>query len=168
MTAFIVVILVLLAVVVVMNQFVFPNTGYSKQSVEVEHLDETQDVRYQRKVEKQVNSEQSKRSATVGKTDAKKSIGIGDATAILAGAALAHHVIKDHKHDNRDVGGDYVYPYDDELDELDVLDYLDVLDDLDMLGDEETFDYYDDVKCGDNACYDDDLDAYDDYVASLD
>ena len=95
MIAFIVVILVLAAVVVVMNQFVFPNTGHSKQSVEVEHLDETQDVRCQRKVEKQVNSEQSKRSATVGKTDAKKSIGIGDATAILAGAALAHHVIKD-------------------------------------------------------------------------
>ena len=73
------------------------------------------------------------------------------AGTLLAGAALAHQMRKHHKHDDsNDITDKSVYARNDGMDEL---------------YDEELDDIYD---LEDNADYDNEIAAYDDFIASMD
>ena len=76
-----------------------------------------------------------------------------DTAAVLAGAALAHQMMKHHKHDDAKDTDDHGFDaLDDELDDLYDHDFYDDLD---------TQDY-------ERAAYEEEQAAYDDFIASMD
>ncbi len=133
-----------------------------KQPVETDCLDEC-------KRNKLATNKQDDCSATVSKAQAKGSIMADNAMAAIAGAALASHMAKRLKHDDaRDISDDDIYLYDDELDEFGILDNLDGLEELGDSAPPGTEDVVNYHHHDDDTCHDDELDAYDDFIASLD
>jgi hypothetical protein len=80
------------------------------------------------------------------------------AGTLLAGAALAHQMRKQHKHnDANDITNDRLYTWDDGMDEL----YDDELDDIYDYDDNADYDF-------ERAAYEEEQAAYDDFIASMD
>lgn len=94
-------------------------------------------------------------SSTTGNTKTQKSNVVGDTAAVLAGAALAHKMMK-HHNDTRVDTDDYQDTYDADLDDL-----------YDMGIDDATYDNsdYDSYRA---AAYEEEQAAYDDFIASMD
>ena len=100
----------------------------------------------------------ARNNSTKGKSKTKKSNVVGDTAAVLAGAALAHKMMKHHKHnDTKDITDDRLNVWDDGMGEL----YDDELDDIYDLEDNTDYDY-------ERAAYEEEQAAYDDFIASLD
>lgn len=102
----------------------------------------------------------ARNNSTKGKSKTKKSNVVGDTAAVLAGAALAHKMMKHHKHDeDKDIDDDGFDALDDEFDDLNDDDFYDDLDRQD----------YEDVDYEyERAVYEEEQAAYDDYIASMD
>ena len=95
-----------------------------------------------------------------GKSKTKKSNVVGDTAAVLAGAALAHKMMKHHKHDeDKDIDDDGFDALDDEYDDFYDYDFYDDLDTQDYEG--SNYEY-------ERAAYEEEQAAYDDFIASMD
>ena len=157
MTAIIVIILVLAVTVFVIKNLMAEGIR-SRHSSSAVHKDEAQKVKNQHKPNKETRDKQN-RFSTTSKPKAKKSNVIGETATALAGAALAHQMIKHHKHDDaRDIADDFRDPYDVDIDDMDDLYDLDIENDS---YDDSDYDSY-------RAAYEEEQAAYDDFIASLD
>lgn len=96
MTAIIVIILVLAVTVFVIKNLI-ADSSRSRHSSSAVHKDEAQMVQSQQKPNKVARNKQNSHSSTTSKLKAKKSNVIGNTATVLAGAALAHQIIKHHK-----------------------------------------------------------------------
>lgn len=95
------------------------NFSPSRHSSSAVHKNEAQKVKNQHKPNKETRDKQN-RFSTTSKPKAKKSNVIGETATVLAGAALAHQMIKHHKHDDaRDIADDFRDPYDVDIDDMD-------------------------------------------------
>ena len=167
--------IIVLTLIFYFLSFSFGNANVSsrKRGPKDDSMPHLQKVKREIEERKRMEAERAKRinhGNTNGETMTKKSNVIRDAAAIAGGAALYHHLTKDHKHD--DAKGNI----------SDDIDYID--DDID-LWDAEPEDLYDagieDFIYDDDALYYDDDDAqyynddsyddiaaYDDFIASMD
>ncbi len=140
MTAIVVIILVL-AFVVVVCKILIADARRSKKIAQSEHVAE---VRHTKKQKKPNNV-------------AKKKANRHHATAILSGAALAHHVVHHRHADTKDLA-EYDDPYGLSMDN-----YYDIDNEPDL---------YDDYDDGDDDRYlaarEEEQAAYDDFIASMD
>ena len=158
MTAIIVIILVLAVTVFVIKNLMAEGIR-SRHSSSAVHKNEAQKVKNQHKPNKETRDKQN-RFSTTSKPKAKKSNVIGETATVLAGAALAHQMIKHHKHDDaNDIDDDRFDSLDDEFDDLYDHDFYDDLD---------TQDYEDSNYEYERAAYEEEQAAYDDFIASLD
>ena len=102
----------------------------------------------------------ARNNSTKGKSKTKKSNVVGNTAAILAGAALAHKMMKHHKHDeDKDIDDDGFDALDDEFNDLNDDYFYDDLDTQDYEG--SNYEY-------ERAAYDEEQAAYDDFIASMD
>ena len=105
------------------------------------------------------DSKPSRRSRDSGLDRVKTNAKI-DTAAVLTGAALAHQMMKHHKHDDAKDTDDHGFDaLDDELDDLYDHDFYDDLD---------TQDYEDTDYDYERAAYEEEQAAYDDFIASMD
>ena len=145
-------IILVVAFVVIVFKILITDGKPSRRPAIKEHLEQDKPVPVTR-------DKQGGHNSTTGKTKTKKSNVVGDTAAVLAGAALAHKMMKHHNHnDTRVDTDDYQDTYDADLDELDDL--------YDMGIDDVTYDNsdYDSYR----EAYEEEQAAYDDFIASMD